>query len=73
MQQELPRLQVSQGATQAHKKLKAEKKQLVALHTIKASDGAFSHRAHTVQVQRAHNASYYIVYPEKTTESHQPT
>ena len=38
MQQELPHLQASQGATKAHKKLKAEKNQLVALHTIKASD-----------------------------------
>ena len=38
MQQELPHLQASQRATEAHKKLKAEKNQLVALHTIKASD-----------------------------------
>ena len=30
MQQELPHLQASQGATEAHKKLKAEKNQLVA-------------------------------------------
>ena len=30
MQQELPHLQASKGATEAHKKLKAEKNQLVA-------------------------------------------
>ena len=38
MQQELRRLQASEGATEAHKTLKAEKNQLVALHTKKASD-----------------------------------
>ena len=73
MQQELPRLQASQGATEAHKQLKAEKNKLVALHTMKASEGAFLHRAHTVQAQRAHSTNYHVVYLEKTTENHQPT
>ena len=73
MQQEMPRLQASQGATEAHKKLKAERNQLVTLHTIKASEGALSHRADTVQAQRAHSTSYHVVYLEKTTENHQPT
>ena len=61
MQQRLPRLQASQGATEAHKKLNVERNQLVALHTIKASEGAFSHRAHTVQAQRAHSARTALV------------